>query len=83
MSAPFIPTPDNCTINGGKFTGYLSWDQLDWSGARWREKSSLMVVVCGPDDAPSDPHWSVPHKDGDTWHRVRLKRKRNSRKATP
>lgn len=33
MSDRFTPTPENCTINGGKFRGYLAWDQLDWDRA--------------------------------------------------
>lgn len=80
MSKPFIPTPENCTIDGHKFKGYLAWEELDWPNAEWREKSTLMVMVCGYQDAPSDPHWRVPHKTGGSWHRVRAKRKRKASK---
>jgi hypothetical protein len=76
MTEPFIPTPYNCTINGGRFRGYVAWENLDWGRAQWCLKASLMVVLVGPEDAPDDPHWSVPHKDGETWHRVRLRKRR-------
>lgn len=76
MMPPFVPTPANCTIDGHNFKGYLAWDQLDWPNAEWREKSTLMVAVCGFDDAPNDPHWRVPHLTGETFHRVRLKKRR-------
>lgn len=72
--APFIPTPDNCTIDGHKFRAYLAWDQLNWPEAVWLGKSTLMVAVVGYDEAPDDPHWRVPHLTGETFHRVRLKR---------
>lgn len=80
MTESFVPTPDNCTINGNKFQGYLAWDQLDWGRSVWAEKSSAMILMCGREDAPPDPHWSVPHKDGETWHRVRLKRRRKAKR---
>ncbi len=73
MTEPFIPTPDNCTVNGNRFIGWLAWDQFDWGRAVWRDKSSAMVAMLGSEEAPPDPHWDVPHKDGETWHRVRLK----------
>lgn len=79
LAGDFAPTPDNCTIDGHEFRGYLAWGELNWAGAIWRKKASLMVAVCGYEDAPDDPHWSVPHKTGETWHRVRLKRKRRTK----
>ena len=76
MTKPFEPTPENCTIDGHRFRGYLAWDQLDWSKAEWREKATVWVALMGHKDAPHDPHWRVPHLTGETFHRVRLKRRR-------
>ena len=78
MTAQFTPTPDNCTIDGYRPGVGLSWDRLDWPKAEWREQSTLMLFICGPDEAPPDPHWSVPHVNGETFHRVRKARKRKS-----
>lgn len=67
-------TPSNCTVDGGKFKGYTAWGQLDWTKATFRTQASIMVVIAGA-NAPYDPHWAVPHINGETVHRVRLKGK--------
>jgi hypothetical protein len=65
MPAPFIPTEKNSTCDGNEWPEALDmgfgWDDLQWHDATWEEHS-----IWG-----ADPHWRVPHKDGDTFHRVR------------
>lgn len=73
----FEPTPKNSTIDGQRWPknpeSYIHWDQMDWSKKVWREKSTLMVALVGQEKSPDDPHWNVPHVNGETWHRVRPK----------
>lgn len=72
--AVFNPTPENSKIDGHKWGKFIGWDEMDWGNKIWRDKSSMMVAIVGK-DAPYDPHWSVPKKDGETRHRVRSRKK--------
>ena len=51
---------ENSTIDGSRWT-QERWAQMDWGGKEWKDSS-----VWG-----DDPHWNVPHTDGETLHRVR------------
>lgn len=66
----FEPTPKNSTIDGSRWPkdpkAYNHWDQMDWTQKEWRTAS-----IWSKDDS----HWRVPHKDGETWHRIRAKKK--------
>jgi hypothetical protein len=66
----FTPTRENSTCDGSKWNrASVLWDDLDWPRKEWREKSVWSHFTMQP-----DPHWLVPHKDGDTHHRVRPRR---------
>lgn len=69
----FEPTRNNCTIDGHRAKHLF--DHMDWSKKEWREKSTIMVALLGEDNAPRDPHWRVPHINGETFHRVRSKKR--------
>jgi len=69
----FEPTRTNCTIDG--HPAKTMFDRLDWSKRKWRETSTLFASLVGDDNAPHDPHWDVPHIEGDSFHRVREKRR--------
>lgn len=57
----FTPTPANTTVDG------LPWGEIhDWSDMNWEDKAWHEHSIWG-----DDPHWLVPHMDGDTRHRVR------------
>ena len=58
----FVPLQSNCDIDGSPWGDFHEWSDMNWAGAEWSEKS-----IWG-----DDPHWLVPHIDGDTFHRVRL-----------
>jgi len=62
------PTPENSTVDGSMWGECLAWGDLDWSGKKFRKRSIWSALGDGP-----DPHWRVPHVDGETFHRVRLK----------
>lgn len=73
----------NSTVLGYPAKSY--WPHLLWEHARPRDKSSLMTIIAGPDEAPSDVHLSVPFRHPDdhpdrgweidpddlAWYRVR------------
>lgn len=69
---PVVLTRENCTINGYRWPplpAYWAWDDMDWSSASFQPES-IWTALYGADD----PHLRVPHKDGETAHRVRGKR---------
>jgi len=59
------PTLQATDVDGSSWGEIHRWDDMDWSCAEWRETS-----IWG-----DDPHWRVPHKNGETFHRVRMKEK--------
>ena len=74
---PFQPDGDNCSVDGYRpRPGDEIWEGLDWSRAQWRDRSTLMLFLVGPDAAPEDWHWRVPHPEWETFHRVRKERRR-------
>lgn len=66
---PVVLTRENCTLDGWGWDHGIGWDDLDWSAAKFRGQSFLGII-----GDFSDPHLRVPHKDGQTAHRVRGKR---------
>lgn len=71
---PVVLTPDNCTCDGYTWrqrarAGMLVWEEFDWEAAEFRGQSFLGII-----GEFNDAHLSVPHKDGETAHRVRGKR---------
>lgn len=69
----FEPTPTNSTVDGWRWPNdpdaYTAWHQMEWARKEWRDGSIW---------SNDDPHWNVPHKSGETWHRVRQKRSRRA-----
>ena len=65
-------TPGITTKDGRSWrdcaAGY-GWDDMDWSHAEFYDQSFIGII-----GGFADPHLRVPHKDGETYHRVRGKR---------
>jgi hypothetical protein len=63
---PVVLTPENCDCDGwGWRSDKDRWEYMDWARAEFRLKNPLGFL---------DPHLRVPHKDGETAHRIRGKR---------
>lgn len=74
--------PETVTVLGSIWhRGTRAWDGLDFTRAKVRTQSTLMIYVCGSADAPYDLHLDVPFchpddhptgpKDYDCVYRVR------------
>jgi hypothetical protein len=59
---PRTLTPENCTRDGLRWGFGIGWDDMEWAEA-WFDGSAIF-----------GPHIKVPHKNGDTVHRIRGKR---------
>lgn len=66
---PVVLTRENCTKDGYRWTDDDEWDDMDWRLALFLPESIWTALYGFP-----DPHLRVPHKDGETAHRVRGKR---------
>jgi hypothetical protein len=71
---PVVLTRENCTCDGYTWreranAGMWVWEEFDWSAAEFLDQSFLGII--GEFD---DAHLRVPHKDGETAHRIRGKR---------
>jgi hypothetical protein len=65
---PVVLTPENCTRDDYLWGAYVAWEEVDWKHAEFRPDSLLGALGGRP-----DPHISVPHKNGETAHRIRGK----------
>ena len=52
--------PNTVTVLGSRWKADAPWAGLDFTKARLRTQSTLMLYVCGPNEAPYDLHLDVP-----------------------